>query len=341
MIRRGIYGAGLALVVSACADGRETTLTVRTDLPRELRDFVEASFEEAHLDVDVRFTEGAAAGSFHDLQMGADEVPFDVWWGAPATTLESAGTIDLLEPFRPTWAPTSAADDPLSTDVWQPVLVTPFVIAFNREEMTITRAPSDWVDTFHHRWTEEVWALDPTRHDYGASFIGSMLVEALRDDDDLRRGFDWLDRLDTQVERYVSEPDEAIRALERGDALLAILPRALVEEARGSGEDWLYYRLPTSGSPVLALGVGIAKGSMARNAAARFVEHLGTLEVTTESYLRTRWQPAYGQVDAEAVPPGFELAQQWRGYPLAVDTLVAELEGWVTRWDLDVRGTGK
>lgn len=328
------------LTLSGCADGRDTTLLVRTDLPRELRDFVEASFEAENLDIDVRFTERESAASFHDLQMGDPVVPFDVWWGVPATTLESAGSIDLLEPFQPSWVDLAPANTSRG-GLWHAILVTPFVIAFNREELTLTRAPRDWVDTFHHRWAEEVWTIDPTRHEYGAAFMGSMLVEALRDDDDLRRGFDWLDRLDTQVERYVPSPEEVIRALERRDALLAILPRAVVEDARGRGDDWLYYRLPESGSPVLALGVAVTKGSNAGDAARRFVEHLGRNEIVTESYLRTRWHPANGEIDGTKVPPGFELAQPWTAYPLAIDTLVAELEGWVTRWDLDVRGAGK
>lgn len=332
---------GGCLVVAACGDGREVTLVVRTELPVDLRDFVEESFEAEHRDVDVRFESGAAYASFHDLQVAEDGPPFDVWWGAPATTLHRAASVDLLEPFRPSWVDQVGVGEPSRDALWQVTLVTPFVIAFNRQELTLTRAPRDWIDTFHHRWTEEIWALDPTRHDDGAVFISSKLVEALRDDDDLRNGYEWLGRLDTQVERYVEDPEEAIRALERGDALLAVLPRAVAEEARGEGADWLYYRLPESGTPMLALGVAITKGSMARNAAARFVEHVGRLDIATETKLRTRWQPAHGGVDRSMLPAGFEIDQNWTAYPLAIDTLMAEMERWVTRWDLEIRGAGK
>lgn len=329
-------------VLAACTDStRQTTLVVRTTLPRELRDAVERSFEAEHVDVDVRFTEGEPAGSFHDLQVADGSAPFDVWWGAPGTTLQLAGDNGLLEPFRPGWLAQPGVGEPSDEGFWQVTLVTPFVIAFNREELTLTDAPRDWIDVMHHGWTEEIAALDPTRDDDGAAFVGSILIESLRNTGDAFDGYDWLDRLDAQVERYRSEPTDVFRALQRGDDLLAVLPRALVEEERADGNSWLYYRVPESGTPMLALGVAIAKGSMARNAAARFVDHLGRLDVATATKLHTHWEPAHGGVDRSALPQGFELDQSWTAYPLAIDTLTAEIERWVTRWDLEVRGVGK
>lgn len=339
--RSGCLAAG-ALLLAGCADeARQTTLVVRTTMPRELRTVVERSFEAAHLDVDVRFTEGEPAASFHDLQVAEDAAPFDVWWGAPATTLQRAGDNGLLEPFHPEWLAQPGVGEPGDEGFWQVTLVTPFVLAFSRDHMTLTQAPRDWIDVMHHGWTEEVAALDPTRHEWGADFVGAMLLESLRMSGDPRDGYDWLRRLDPQVERYRSDPDDIFRALRRGDDLLAVLPRALVEEHRADGNPWLYYRVPESGTPMLALGVAIARGSMARNAAARFVDHLGEIDIATEVKRYTRWDPAHGTVDRALLPEGFELDQSWSAYPLAFDTVTAEIERWVTRWDLEVRGVGK
>lgn len=339
---RGVRPFVAACVVCVgCADGRETTLVVRTTLPEELRDYVEESFEAQHTDVDLRFTESDPRTSLADLESAEVEPPFDVWWGAPGATLQRAGSAELLEPFRPSWLEQSSVDEPAPDGLWQVVLVTPFVIAFNREELTLTRAPRDWIDTFHHRWAEEVWALDPTQNEDGAHFIGTMIVEALRDDDDLNRGFDWLDRLDTQVERYASDPSDVVHALQQREALLGVLPRAVAERARADGDDWLYYRLPESGTPMLERGVAITRGSLVRDAATRFVEHLGRSDIVTESKRATRWEPALGEIDRGRLPQGFEIEQSWTGFPLATDTLVTELEGWIRRWDQDVRGVGK
>ncbi|MEM7414065.1 MAG: extracellular solute-binding protein [Gemmatimonadota bacterium] len=336
---RGVRPIVAAVVVCAgCDSGRETTLVVRTTLPAELRSVVEESFEARHPDVDLRFSDGEARASLQELEADGGP-PFDVWWGATGEVLDRAGASGHLDGYEPRWPERSR--EPAPDDLWHVTLVTPFVIAFNREELTLTRAPRDWVDTFHHRWAEEIWALDPSQSEEGAVFVGSMLVEALRDDDDLNRGFDWLDRLDTQVERYASNSSDIVHALQQREALLGILPRATAEEARASGDEWLYYRLPESGTPTLELGVAIMRGTPARDAAARFVDHLGETGVATEAKRLTRWEPVSGAVDRDALPRDFEVAQSWAGFPIATDTLRAELEGWVSRWNLEVRGVGK
>jgi iron(III) transport system substrate-binding protein len=331
---------GWVAALTACADtSRETTLVVRTSLPEELRDYVEDTFEAANPDVDVRFSEVRPEESLAELQAGAG-APFDVWWGPPAQILERAAAAGLLQPYQPPWLRQPGVGQPDREARWQVILVSPFVIAFNHEEVPLARAPTDWADLFHFRWADELYLLDPTSVDEAAYFMGAMLVEALRDDDDLLSGFDWHRRLDVQAKRYVRESRDIIRALETGDALLTILPRYIVEKARNGDAPWIYYRLPESGTPMLALGVAITARTEVGEVARRFVDHLGTMDVTTASKLYTHWQPGHGDVDMSRFPDGFEIDQRWSPYPLAIDTLVAELDGWVDRWDLKVRDKG-
>lgn len=331
-------GTLLLLVLSGgCADARETVLTVRTSLPDELLDAVEESFEAAHTTVDVRFTEVGTSEADEGLEeLGdAEGAPFDVWWGAWGLTLERAASLGLLLPYRPTWV---EGDDVDAEAAWHPVLLTPFVIAFNREALPIGRVPVDWVDVFHHRWWEEVAALDPERTEAGAYFLGAIIVEALRDDDNLYGGLDWFARLEPQIVRRVQASDDAIRALRTQDALLAILPRADVEAARADDAPWIYYRLPASGTPTLVRGVAIVRGTEVEDAARAFVDHVGSLDVAVEAKRWTRWEPAHVEVTPSRLPPDFEVDLPWTGYPLAVDTLVSELDGWISRWSLEVRG---
>jgi len=331
----------LTLLLVGCGGDARTTLVVRSELPLELRSYVETAFEVDHPTVDVVFSSGGAAGSFHELQVATDVVPFDVWWGAPATMLERAAEAGFLAPYRPTWVNQPGVGEPSPEGLWQVSLITPFVIAFNRDQVSLARAPTDWVDIFHFRWAEQIHMPHPSRSDDSAYFIGAMIAEGLRTDGDLNSGFDWLDRLDTQVQLYVPGPTEAIRALQMGDALLTILPRADIEAARADGKDWLYYRLPESGTPMLAQGVAIVRGSESADVAARFVEFLGQTEVATEAKLHTRWQPAHGGVDMSRFPEDFEIEQSWTPYALAIDTIAKEVDRWVTRWDLEVRGRSR
>jgi len=336
--RRSLLACLFALF--ACqATPRDTDLVVRTTLPKELLDFVEASFEAANPDVDVRFSELAAEPSLAEAQ-SVEGAPFDVWWGVPAQTLVRAATEGLLLSYRPPWLQQPGVGQPDAEARWQVTLVSPFVIAFNRDQLSISRAPIDWVDLFHFRWSGEIHLPDPTVVDESAYFVGAMIVEVLRGDGALLAGFDWHRRLDAQVERYTREPQDIFRALESGDALLTILPRYMVEEARGADAPWIHYRLPESGTPMLVLGVAITEATEVPEAARRFVDHLGTLDVATASKLYTHWQPGHGDVDMSRFPTGFEIDQPWAPYTLALDTLASQLDAWIDRWDLKVRDKG-
>jgi len=327
---------GLVFLAGCGSDGRDTALLVGTSFPDELRERVERSFEAENPSIDVRFVE---AGDGVAALVNRDSASaFDVWWAAPATVLHRAAEAGLLQPHRPAWVTESGGDAEHVTDLWHPVLLTPFVIAFNREVVPIARAPRDWRDIFHLRWLEEVYALDPTRSADGAYFIGAMAMDALRRDGDVEPAFDWLVRLERQIGRWVGEPGDAIRALGADNAKLAILPRAVVEAARSRDASWLHYRAPTTGTPQLTLGIAIMRGTTVDEAARRFVDHVGTTEVVTESKLLTHWDPAHGAVAETRLPSGFEIEQRATVYPLALDTLVTEIDGWVSRWDLQIRG---
>ena len=340
MERSVLFGTAAVAVLAGCGgDSRPVTLEVRTDLPEALRDYVEESFEAVHLDTDVRFTVESTEASLSDLQSPRvdGQPPFDVWWGADVAGLEVAADADLLVPYRPVWIGEPSLVESSDDDAWQALLVTPFVIAFSRDDLQLNRAPSDWNDLRHFRWVDDIEVLDPIRSTAGAWMVTSLLARYERESD-LDMGFDWLAALDGQVEAYATSSDDALRALESGRSRLALIPRADAEATRFDGASWLHYRLPESGTPVLARGVAVIAGVEHRARAEALVDHLGSLDVRTMAKLETRWQPAYGDADAIRVPVGFELEQSWRPYELAADHIERERAGWLDRWERHVRG---
>lgn len=328
-MRATVLVAAAALV--GCGGGERVTLNVRTAFPEELREAVELSFEADHPDIDLRFSDAPKAASVSALEAG--KVDFDVWWGAPASALARADRSGVFAPSSPVWA-SALGPGPSS---WHPWLTTPLVVAFDRTVVALADAPTDWIDVFHHSWFDDVRVPDPAGTEAGAALVGAIVVEALRDDDDLNRGFDWLARLHDQVDVYTTTSDEAIAALRTGDALVAVMPRADAEIARAGDAPWLHYRIPASGTPELVLGVGIVAGSESVGAARAFLDHIGSDEMATAAKRTTHWEPVAGEVDETRLPAGFELPQRWVGYAPAFDTLAAELKGWIERWEREIR----
>jgi len=334
---RAVAALGVALV-AACGDaGRDTHLVVHTPLPDAVTGRAEALFEAAHPTVDVRVVTSDDPETLAALR-SADE-PVDVWWGASGLALAAAAGAGLLQPYEPAWSalpgPVGGAD---AEGRWHATLVSPFVIAFDRDRVGLSDAPTDWVDLFHYAWTEEIDLVDPVQDPDMRYFVAAMLMDALRNAEDLERGFEWHARLTRSVGEYVREPEEVIRRLRRGDALLTILPRHVVEAARHDGAPSLHYRPPESRTPVLVRGVAIPAAAAEPELARAFVELVGEEEIRTVARLETRWAPAHGDVDATAFPADFELDAPWRAQPLAADTIAREIDGWLDRWELEVRG---
>jgi len=347
MVRR-IAVLGTLLAVACVGERRPIVLDVRTDLPTGLRDYVEETFEAAYTDIDVRFSDGTASEVLEELRAAVGDgaelagEPFDVWWGADVAVLHAATEADLLTPYRPSWVERPSLveapglEEATVQDAWHPLLITPWVIAFSRDDLELSRAPTDWNDLRHFRWVDEIEVLDPQRSEAGLWFMTSMLAYHERETE-VEAGFDWLIALDQQVETYAGSVAAAVRALEAGRSRLALLPQADVELARADEAPWLYYRVPESGPPVLARGVAVVAGTGERESAQLFVEYLGTQDIVTAAKLETRWQPAFGDADPARVPMDFELAQSWRPYPLDVDRIQREGAGWLDRWEREVR----
>jgi ABC-type Fe3+ transport system substrate-binding protein len=311
-IRR--VGSGLvlwvALLLAGCDDGR-TRLVVRTDLPDALRDAVEEAFEAQAPDVDVRFDVKGPEETFADLVAaeadGAARAPdFDVWWGAPAVLLERAA--------RAGWV-----------GEWRAVLSTPFVVVFDRNDLGLADAPRDWIDVFHHGYFEEVAIPDPARSEMYRELVGAIVAAKLRTEGEAYIGFEWLERLDGQVARYVPDEREALRGLRTGQALLAIVRRSAVEEA---GDDELHYRVPESGAPLDVLGVGTIEGTAAADAAARFFAYLVSSEAPAVEELLPGWERFVPVADGAT-------------FPVATALVADSLDVWMSRWSRDVRGRGK
>ena len=338
---RWALSVAVLLLTTACADvPREQALVVvRSSLPADLLEYAEDAFEAANPMVDVRVVVSSAEASLAELRSGSEQV--DVWWGAPGTMLAVAANEGRLQPYRPPWLQQPGVGQPDPEGRWQVSLISPFVIAFNREQVGLARAPTDWIDLFHFRWSDEVLLLDPSRNADAAHFVGAMIVQALRDDDDIVRGFDWLLRLDTSVRAYPADPSDVIGSLGTGDALLSILPRNVVEEARNGAAPWIHYRLPESGTPMLSRGIAVTVDAVEPELARRFVDFTGTMDLATVAKLHTRWMPGHGDVDMSRFPSDFEIDMPWSPYARSPDTIATELDGWIERWNLLVRDRGE
>jgi ABC-type Fe3+ transport system substrate-binding protein len=301
-----------------------------------LAEWLADEFRAAHPEQTLRVENVGGPAALGRLRDEGAAAVADVWLGAPTWIMARAAAEGLLAPSAPSWATDlpDAMRDP--QDRWMGWTADPMVLAFNTDKTSRSRAPRDWIDLFHPRWSVEVLLPDaagsPTMEAFVGTVVALMSSPAAGDDP----GFDWLARLDANRKGYVAGGDGALR-LGRGEASLALLSLSQAQTAKEDGGP-VDFRVPESGSPTLVRGVAAVAGGPHPAGAATFMEWLGTPAVRAALTKRFRVLPATsGAVEGE--PPWVtELRPLLRMDVAPADTLAERLGGWLDRWHEEVMG---
>jgi iron(III) transport system substrate-binding protein len=332
--------AGLlgVIALSACADSGQVLL-VHSPLDSEALEWLEQGYEAHRPDIDVRWIQIPPEETLRLLREGPREEWPDVWLGAPAWYLAAAAGEERLATASPDWARDLGSDVRDSAGRWFGVLLDPLVIAFDRDQVSLSQAPRDWIDLFHPRWAGDVVVPDAPGTVAGSLLVGAPMARDVLQGGDGTGGLDWLRRLDATVGEYNGDEADAAGRLARGQGTFAVLRLSTVVDAMDRDER-LAWRVPESGTPVLVEGVARVAGSGAGPTGELLLEWVGTPEVMRELAYRLRRLPVLPvRDDAPAPAYAAQARTGLRAWPTDSDTLAAYLEPWVERWRSDVRGT--
>lgn len=341
--------ASLALL--ACADAR-TTAVVYASVDARVAEWAADAFRDAHPDHAVRIVTFAGDEAVRRLRSESGGPEADVVWGLPSWRLAEAASSGLLEAAAPGWAadvPDALKD---AGGRWVGVSADPLVLAFNTDSLSRSRAPRDWVDLLHPRWSGEILLPEPGPVDAMTTLLAQRLWVAQQEYGDAMQGMDWFARLDAWRGGYFADAEEAARALAEGRGVLALLPLSVAEATRGAGRA-VDYRVPETGTPMLVRGVALVAGAPHREAALAFLEWLGSEEAVSGLLDRAPLLPARSFPTGVASEGGFHpggaapgASHPWiaRVAPALIprwfppDAVAGQVDGWVAAWRDDVRG---
>jgi len=328
------------LVAGCSGDGR-TPLVLYSPHGRDLLGLFEKTFEEANPDIDVRWLDMGSQEVYDRIRSEAVNPQADVWFGGPATILARGVEDDLLEAFRPTWADSVSPAGRHPENLYFSLYRTPPILVYNEQVVSEQEAPKDWDDLLDPKWKGKVLIRDPLASGTMRTIFGMVLAQSVERTGDTAEGFDWLRRLDAQTKEYAHNPALLHLKMERQEGLVTCweLTDILFQRQRGAP---LGYRFPASGSPVIEDSVGLVKGAPHPEAAKRFIEWAGSVEIQELTAEKAFRLPARTDLPPEALP---EWAQE------ALSALVtAELDwklieekgaDWMNQWDREVRGKGE
>lgn len=329
----------LALWLLGCSDGREP-LTLYSPHGREQLELLERDFEQANLDIDVRWLDMGSQEILDRLRFERPNPVADLWFGGPTTIFDRGVKEGVLEPYRPSWWRSVDSSGIGPGDLYWPVYRTPAVIVYNNRLVKADEAPTDWDQVLDAKWRDKVIIRDPVASGTMRAIWGLMIQRGLAATGDTAAGMAWLRRLDGQTRSYALNPAILDQKLARGEGVLTLwdLPDVLISRSKGLP---FGYTFPRSGTVVIEDAIGVVRGSTHRLAAQRFIEYVGSVNAQVLTAEKVWRLPARRDLPLDRIPEWVaDVERQMVVAPMNWALLARDGAGWMRYWDQRIRGTG-
>lgn len=333
----------LCVLLSACGGGkrhRPARLTLYCGAQLEWCELASARFER-ETGVRVAMTRRSSGETLAQLWAERHNPRGDVWWGGTGDGHIQAAEAGLLEPYR---SPRAGelydwAADPEGKGKHHTTgaYLGALSFAYNRDWLAKKHLepPQRWADLASIAYRGEIQMANPASSGTAYTVLAT-IVQLFGED----RGFDYLEKLDANVNQYTSSGAAPVRAAARGETGIAIvfLHDAVVQKAAGFPIDVV---IPSEGTGYEIGCASIIRGARHPQSARRFVDwSLGTPAQELGARARSYQWPSNRSARAPALLP-----------PLASVHLVPLDLGrfgskrtrarLLRRWDAQVRGVAR
>lgn len=260
----------------------------------------------------------------------------DVVFGLGQLSMNNLKAEDILTPYVPQWAEgleeVYKDKDGMFHCFWQ----TPIVIAYNTEFLSEADAPKDWTDLDQAAY-KEMFTMGSTK----SQTTRAMLVGILWNYYDAatgeitQEGWDKLAAIYANTQTLPSGSD-AWQMVKEGTTPIMLSWFGGVKSNAAENEIPIGYVSPENGTPVVAEGIGIVKGTEKLETAQEFVEWFGSPEIMAE-YANT-----FGQ--APAHPEAIELcndevkedATMFKAQNIDWEVASRKMNDWLTKIELEI-----
>lgn len=331
----------LCWALFGCGRASDNVLVIYSPHGKDQLSAFEKGFESAHAGVDVQWLDLGSQEILDRLRSEKANPQADLWWGAPSTLFSRAARENLLEPYRPSWHDQVGAESRGSGDFWYGTYLTPEVIVYNSTLLKREEVPSDWDQFVDPRWKDRIILRDPLASGTMQIIFASILLRSLQQHRSLEPGYTWLRKLDANNKEYVLNPTLLYQKLARGEAALTLWNLTDIEIQRTRYNYPFQYIVPSSGTPLVAEGIALVRGSRRATLARQFYEWCTeepNLVLAAEQFYRI---PSRRDVRPEKLPGWIRIALgQIQAWDLDNEAIERNSESWMQYWDTHIRGQG-
>lgn len=327
-------------LLGGCSGGDDRLpLTVYSPHGRDLLELVEGEYEAEHPQVDLRWLDMGSQEVLDRLRSERANPQADVWFGGPSTLFARGAEEGVLAAYVPAWSEAIGAASRHPEGFYHGLYRTPAVLVFNTEALDPEAAPRDWSDLVSDAFAGQVLIRDPLASGTMRTVFGMILARAVARGS-VDAGFEWLARLDVNTRSYAQNPALLHAQLARREGTVTVwdLTDILFQRQRGAPVD---YRFAASGTPVIDDSIALVAGARHADEGRRFIDWVGSRRLTELAAERAYRLPARLDLPLEELPPWTQrVREEMVEAPLDWELIAREGQGWMERWDREIRGRG-
>lgn len=334
--------ASMGLSMVACSNNDSTsdskeledTLVIYSTHSESMLEVIADEFTE-ETGVEVEFIN--LKGELADRVRSEKENPqADIMFGGDTSTYMQLQEEGLFEATEPVWKDELDSSFKDSEGYWYGTIKTPVMMFYNTELLTAEEAPKDWSDLANEEYKDLIVTRDSLSSSM-RSTVSSIINNYINTENE-EAAWNYLEALNTNIKNYYNSGSVMYSAIGKGEAAISIAVLSDIIDNRDNNGMPLEVVEAESGSVVITDCVAALNDAPHPNAAAKFVEFVGSAEIQAKIANEFNRIPT---LDA-----ALENSPEWMGTEykaMDVDwSVIGENQSeWIQKWETDIIDSSK
>ncbi len=252
----------------------EDTLVIYTTHSEEMVGVIADAFTEK-TGVEVEFIN--LKGELADRVRSEKENPqADIMFGGDAATYMILDEEGCYEATEPSWGADIDAAYKAANGNWYGTYLTPMVLFYNTNVLTAETAPADWSDLVKEEYANLIVTRDSLSSSMGSTIAS--LIQYYTETEGESAAWDYIAGLSANTKNYYNSGSMMFQAVGKDEAAISMAVINDVFTNRDDNEMPIEIVIPESGAIVITDCVAAIKNAPHPNAAAAFMEFIGSEE---------------------------------------------------------------
>ncbi|MFQ6871363.1 MAG: extracellular solute-binding protein [Romboutsia timonensis] len=334
--------AAISLSLVACSNKEnvskneklEDTVVVYTTHKEEMLEAISDEFtKETGINVEFINLKGELADR---VRSEKDNPQADVMFGGDTSTYMQLKEEGLYEKTEPQWKDELDKSFKDSEGYWYGTIKTPVMMFYNKDLLSADKAPKDWSDLTK----EEYKDLIVTRDSLSSSMRSTVcaLIENNIKTKNEDAAWKYLTDLDKNIKNYYNSGSVMYSAIGKGEAAISIAVLSDIIDNKENNKMPLEIVDAESGSVVITDCVAALKNAPHPNAAAKFVDFVGSAKV--QAMIANDFNRIPTLDSALKDSPAW-MATDYKAMDVDWDVIGKNQSKWIEKWETDIIDNNK